>query len=271
MLYIEFGMTWVRLSRMKWMKWQAAHEKIGYSQKETGNRNSDFLGSILRAGDISKTPHISFKWAKVGTIPGVAYKAYIFSSLLLNRLPQSNVLDFFQPAALSTGFWHMTYLVISGGTGGNSICSAFDDACYVLPVSDDGGSSSEIIRVLGGPSMGCQLLTIIIVSSSYNVKGDIRSRLIRLIPPAPANSPQDAIRRLLAYRFPANTSPREARDHWRDVVEGKSSLWKGIPTDRTETIRGISFSFHPSFRSVSYLATPRLSCLLWERTVETRS
>ena len=47
-----------------------------------------------------------------------------------------------------------SYLVISGGSGGNAICSAFADACYVLPVSDDGGSSSEIIRVLGGPSIG---------------------------------------------------------------------------------------------------------------------
>jgi hypothetical protein len=46
------------------------------------------------------------------------------------------------------------FLVVSGGTGGNAICSAFDNACYVLPVSDDGGSSSEIIRVLGGPSIG---------------------------------------------------------------------------------------------------------------------
>lgn len=46
------------------------------------------------------------------------------------------------------------FVVISGGTGGNAICSAFGDACYVLPVSDDGGSSSEIIRVLGGPSIG---------------------------------------------------------------------------------------------------------------------
>ena len=48
-----------------------------------------------------------------------------------------------------------SFIVISGGTGGNAICSAFDnEACYVLPVSDDGGSSSEIIRVLGGPSIG---------------------------------------------------------------------------------------------------------------------
>lgn len=47
-----------------------------------------------------------------------------------------------------------SFLVISGGSGGNSICTAFDNACFVLPVSDDGGSSSEIIRVLGGPSIG---------------------------------------------------------------------------------------------------------------------
>lgn len=51
-----------------------------------------------------------------------------------------------------------SFLVISGGTGGNAICSAFTNACYVLPVSDDGGSSSEIIRVLGGPSIGDVLI-----------------------------------------------------------------------------------------------------------------
>lgn len=47
-----------------------------------------------------------------------------------------------------------SFIVISGGTGCNSICSAFGNATYVLPVSDDGGSSSEIIRVIGGPSVG---------------------------------------------------------------------------------------------------------------------
>jgi hypothetical protein len=51
-----------------------------------------------------------------------------------------------------------SFVVISGGTGGNAICSAFGNAChYILPVSDDGGSSSEIIRVLGGPSIGGDL------------------------------------------------------------------------------------------------------------------
>lgn len=58
-----------------------------------------------------------------------------------------------------------SFVVISGGTGCNSICSAFGNACYVLPVSDDGGSSSEIIRVLGGPSIGarCYLVSPFVV------------------------------------------------------------------------------------------------------------
>ena len=44
-------------------------------------------------------------------------------------------------------------LVISGGTACNSICSAFGRrASYVLPVSDNGGSSAEIIRCLVWPS-----------------------------------------------------------------------------------------------------------------------
>ncbi|KAF8519208.1 hypothetical protein JB92DRAFT_2900010 [Gautieria morchelliformis] len=80
------------------------------------------------------------------------------------------------------------------------------EACYVLPVSDDGGSSSEIIRVIG-------------------------------------SSPLDAIRRLLAYRFPASVSEHEARDEWRSVVEGRSPLWKGIPSDRKEAIRGFLVHF----------------------------
>lgn len=41
-------------------------------------------------------------------------------------------------------------LVISGGTGCNAICFGFGSAAsYVLPVSDNGGSSAEIIRCIG--------------------------------------------------------------------------------------------------------------------------
>ncbi|KAI5120218.1 hypothetical protein M0805_000033 [Coniferiporia weirii] len=126
----------------------------------------------------------------------------------------------------STAGADRSFLVISGGTGCNSICSAFGDACYVLPVSDDGGSSSEIIRVLGGPSIG-----------------DIRSRLVRLIPASPQGSPLDRIRNLLAYRLSTEHTEREARDEWRDIVEGRSPLWAGIPPDRKEVIRGFLVYF----------------------------
>ncbi|KAI0029064.1 UPF0052-domain-containing protein [Vararia minispora EC-137] len=119
-----------------------------------------------------------------------------------------------------------TCVFLSGGTGGNALCSAFSRAYYVLPVSDDGGSSSEIIRVLGGPSIG-----------------DIRSRLVRLIPPAEKGSPLDALRSLLAYRLPVNCSDQSARDEWRSIVEGRSSLWSGIPLDRKEAIRGFLVYF----------------------------
>lgn len=30
----------------------------------------------------------------------------------------------------------------------------------------------------------------------------------------------------------------DARELWRDIVEGRSTLWDGIPLDRKETIRG---------------------------------
>ncbi|KAK7059230.1 hypothetical protein VNI00_001857 [Paramarasmius palmivorus] len=126
-----------------------------------------------------------------------------------------------KPATTGINSSNASFVVVSGGTGGNAICTAFSNAFFILPVSDDGGSSSEIIRVLGGPSIG-----------------DIRSRLIRLIPPAPPSSPLDAIRTLLAYRLPVHYSERQAREEWRDIVEGKSHLWHGIPTDRKETIRG---------------------------------
>lgn len=64
---------------------------------------------------------------------------------------------------------------------------------------------------------------------------------MRLIPSAPPSSPLDAIRKLLAYRLPSND--HDAREQWRDIVGGKSSLWVGIPNDRKETIRGFLVNF----------------------------
>jgi hypothetical protein len=50
-------------------------------------------------------------------------------------------------------------VIFGGGTATNSLVDIFNDlresrGCplsYVIPISDNGGSSSELIRVLGGP------------------------------------------------------------------------------------------------------------------------
>lgn len=70
-----------------------------------------------------------------------------------HREPETPKLEISQPT-YEVPMSPTSFVVLSGGTGGNAICAAFSNACYVLPVSDDGGSSSEIIRVLGGPSIG---------------------------------------------------------------------------------------------------------------------
>ena len=58
--------------------------------------------------------------------------------------------------------------------------------------------------------------------------GDIRSRLIRLIPSAPTGSPLDCIRRLLEYRLPGgvNTTNVAVKQEWGDIVEGTHRLWR---------------------------------------------
>ncbi|KAL7416701.1 hypothetical protein BDY24DRAFT_412195 [Mrakia frigida] len=113
---------------------------------------------------------------------------------------------------------------LSGGTGGNAICSTFSPmtTTFILPISDDGGSSSEILRCLGGPSIG-----------------DIRSRLIRLAPsPTSPSCPPAlaAVTRLLSHRFPWDVDEKEAKDLWREVVEGTSELWDGIDGDKREVL-----------------------------------
>ncbi|KAN0060928.1 hypothetical protein ACQY0O_006662 [Thecaphora frezii] len=131
-------------------------------------------------------------------------------------------------------------LVISGGSGYNDLVSATPGATYVMPISDNGGSSSEIIRVLGGPSIG-----------------DLRSRLNRLIPiplrphPSPFPSPEgyvpprsnEALHALLSYRLPTTGPSRAIKQEWHDILEGRHRLWRGIEADRKEVIRGFLVHF----------------------------
>jgi 2-phospho-L-lactate transferase/gluconeogenesis factor (CofD/UPF0052 family) len=124
-------------------------------------------------------------------------------------------------------------LVISGGSGYNALVGVTPGATFVMPVSDNGGSSSEIIRVLGGPSLG-----------------DLRSRLVRLIPlstdqglerPPPASN--DALHSLLSYRLPSKGRSRDIKQEWMDILEGRHHLWRGIEAERKEVVRGFLVYF----------------------------
>lgn len=124
-------------------------------------------------------------------------------------------------------------VVISGGSGYNDLVGVTPGATFVMPISDNGGSSSEIIRVLGGPSLG-----------------DLRSRLVRLIPistdrskdsPAPASN--DALHALLSYRLPTQGRSKDIKQEWMDILEGRHRLWRGIEAERKECVRGFLVYF----------------------------
>uniref|UniRef100_A0A2P2LGB1 Uncharacterized protein LOC105140688 isoform X5 n=1 Tax=Rhizophora mucronata TaxID=61149 RepID=A0A2P2LGB1_RHIMU len=110
-------------------------------------------------------------------------------------------------------------LVFSGGTAFNGVVEELKNlttrVAHVLPVSDDGGSTAEIVRVLGGPAVG-----------------DIRSRCLRLSDQSTAEAL--AVRNLLGHRLPLD--PRLAKSEWYQIVEGEHSLWKGVSRPYRETI-----------------------------------
>lgn len=119
-------------------------------------------------------------------------------------------------------------VVFSGGTAFNSVAADVKQlttrVSYVLPVSDDGGSTAEIVRVLGGPAVG-----------------DIRSRCLRL-----ADDTDDeakAVKKLLAYRL-CGESAEEAKREWYRIVEGDHELWDGVSEPYKHTIRAFLVHFH---------------------------
>jgi 2-phospho-L-lactate transferase/gluconeogenesis factor (CofD/UPF0052 family) len=117
---------------------------------------------------------------------------------------------------------------------------------HVLPVTDDGGSTAEIVRVLGGPAVG-----------------DIRSRLLRLAPGT--TNEARAVRRLLGHRLVSMESWKEkqtnevvskevisrmAREEWLDILEGgqdgnyEHRLWREVSTPYRSIIRSFLVHFH---------------------------
>jgi len=178
---------------------------------------------------------------------------------VISNISQSNSVDEMMMTSMMTSLPNNNNNNIEAG-GGIKVW-------HVLPVTDDGGSTAEIVRVLGGPAVG-----------------DIRSRLLRL---APGNTRESvAVRRLLGHRLvSASTSDEEegdmadkvsrmAREEWLDIIdgglesnhrynglrnhanddedndeEGASSdyehpLWKGVSTPYRSIIRAFLLHFH---------------------------
>ncbi|KAI1148590.1 UPF0052 domain protein [Nemania diffusa] len=119
-------------------------------------------------------------------------------------------------------------VVFGGGTATNSLVDVFEGLresrnCalqYIIPISDNGGSSSELIRVFGGPGIG-----------------DVRSRLVRLIPHSDADAERASLKSLFNHRL--SSDPYAARSEWLDIVEGRHELWTDISSEKRELIRSI--------------------------------
>nr|KMM71932.1 MEE18 protein [Coccidioides posadasii RMSCC 3488] len=100
-------------------------------------------------------------------------------------------------------------VVFSGGSAANNLVDVFEAvrqnrSCplsYIIPISDNGGSSSELIRVFGGPGIG-------------DVRNLFDSFQTGSTPPADA-----------------------AHNEWYSIVEGTSPLWNAITPAKKELIR----------------------------------
>ncbi|KAG2501859.1 hypothetical protein HYH03_000357 [Edaphochlamys debaryana] len=129
--------------------------------------------------------------------------------------------------------WAPALVVFSGGTAFNSVAGHLRHmttrVAHVLPVSDDGGSTAEIVRVLGGPAVG-----------------DIRSRCLRLADDSEEEA--RAVKRLLAHRLPAYDAGA-AKQEWYAIVEGDHALWRGVGDPYKHTIRAFLVQFHTAILS----------------------
>ncbi|KKF96797.1 hypothetical protein CFO_g868 [Ceratocystis platani] len=123
-------------------------------------------------------------------------------------------------------------VIFSGGSAANTLVDVFEDVrqankaalTYVLPISDNGGSSSEIIRVFGGPGIG-----------------DVRSRLVRLIPDN-GSAENSALKALFNHRLVSDSVA--AGHEWDKFLDGSHPAWLGISTPKLQLIRSILNSFN---------------------------
>lgn len=115
----------------------------------------------------------------------------------------------------------MKVVVISGGTATNSLVPLYSSLCseltYILPISDNGGSTSELMRVIGGPAIG-----------------DLRSRITRLISNSSPGT-ERGLYNLFTYRLQGDYDA--AKHEWGQIVDGTHSLWSAIPSQVKELVR----------------------------------
>lgn len=64
--------------------------------------------------------------------------------------------------------------------------------------------------------------------------------------------------RLLGHRLPWDVPEKEAKDLWREIVEGTSDLWDGIDGDKREILHRF-FVFFESERESNAFSSLRLS------------
>jgi len=113
------------------------------------------------------------------------------------------------------------FVVFKGGTAFNGIIRDFQKhfphTTYIVPITDDGGSSKEIRRVFGGPSIG-----------------DLRSTLTRL---SDESTPETcAVKKLLEYRLP-NNDASAATAEWHNILEDNHPLYTHISSKYRGLIR----------------------------------
>lgn len=116
----------------------------------------------------------------------------------------------------------MHIVVVGGGTATNAIAPVFSSVAYeityILPISDNGGSTSEVLQFFGGPAIG-----------------DLRSRLVRLIKPGP-------LRRLLELRLSENSTI--AANDWALIVDGTHEIWGEIDPYMKSMYRAFAIYIH---------------------------
>jgi hypothetical protein len=119
-------------------------------------------------------------------------------------------------------------VAFTGGTAFNGIVDDLMEltsrVMHVIPVSDDGGSTAEIVRVLGGPAVG-----------------DVRSRCLRLSDESTVEA--RAVKALLAHRLHATDSAK-AKAEWYRIQEGDHELWENISEPYADIIRSFLLYFH---------------------------